>query len=154
MSLHRILDSIKFRETQGPPHAGHLGAKGFDDLDRQGAQPTRSAINQYFMAGTNLSVISQPLQGNDGHLGDRSCNIEGDVGWFRHQDVFGNGDIFSKRAHPTVANVNKNGLARRELCDVGSNRFNDPRYIPAEDAMLWLEQPKPLRTFPLNAGYL
>ena len=60
-------------------NTGNFGAHVFCDLNRKRANAARSAIDQNFLAGLNLSVIAKSLQGGDAGDIDRRSFFERDI---------------------------------------------------------------------------
>src|SRR3989304_8263406 len=66
------------------------------NLHRKRSYATARTINQYLLAGLDVSMVAKSLQcGESGHR-DGSGFLKRAIGWFRGQPVFASGSILCK----------------------------------------------------------
>ena len=112
-----------------------LGVERLCDLQREGPNATRCAVDQHFLAGVNLSC-PQPLQRSQPREPNRAGLLEGNVRWLESHSVFAYGYVLRDRApfYP------KDLVARFELTHILTGRFNNTCKVAPETCELWLPQ--------------
>jgi hypothetical protein len=118
-------------QLAGVIHRGYLRPVEFRKLHGKHAGAAAGAINQHPVARLNLPLVANPLQGDDGRLGNGRGLLEGQPGWFERHGCTPNADILGKPiaiAHGFA----KDFITRLKRLVVSANRFNLAGDVRAE----------------------
>jgi hypothetical protein len=122
------------------PRAAHgrdLGAEVLGELDGEGAHPAGRAGDQHLLAGLDLAVVAQPLQGRDGRDRDRGGLLEAHVRRLGDQAVLAGDHELGEGAGAPAEHL----VAGPEAGHVRADGLDDARHVAADAGALRTAHP-------------
>ena len=138
----RVVDDVVRADRADQLHVpraddrGHLGAEGLGDLDREGADAARGAVDQDLLARVDLAVVAHGLEGDEtGHRHGR-CLLEGEARGLGRKLVLSRGRVLGVRALGRSVDL----VTDAEAGDGGADGLDDARDIRSPGGDLRLAQ--------------